>query len=311
MIPLTVVAKKALHEALSFGLPGGSSFGGLGRLGGMDTGGDPLMNWSRTKRPLGSLEIPSGSVEDTQDAFSGTLQRMGYKSSIDPETGKEQLFAPRKETTKKLEQSPVSFSGGRGQSVRRPEQMPSATSQSAQPQKEDQARLAVARRQMEAENEAMMRRELGDKKYNEAEQRKQKGDDLKRMNPEIASKSVLAQSRRAADVVATNTQKEIEELDKNEEQLKVAGKSSYEISQMRKALVDKQRANQGQNVQYDEKGNVVTLGSDFADEGDSTMTKIRRGISDVLGIEQQRKTTQIRDAKSGFVPSEYRLPAKK
>lgn len=122
MTPLSVIAKNALYEALSFGLPGRSSFSGLGQS---DTGGDPLMNRivSGGKRPLGGIEVPSGL--DAGGGFGDTLSRMGYKSTVDPETGKEQLLAPRKETGKKLEQSPISFSGGRGTGVRRPERMPS------------------------------------------------------------------------------------------------------------------------------------------------------------------------------------------
>jgi hypothetical protein len=49
---------------------------------------DALMNWRPGQRPLGGMEVPGGPIGGDQDAFERSLQRMGYSSSIDPETGK-------------------------------------------------------------------------------------------------------------------------------------------------------------------------------------------------------------------------------
>jgi hypothetical protein len=160
MTPLSVIAKNALYEALSFGLPGRSSFSGLGQS---DTGGDPLMNRivSGGRRPLGGIEVPSGL--DAGGGFKDTLGRMGYKSTVDPETGKEQLLAPRKETGKKLEQSPISFSGGRGTGVRRPERMPSAASSTQEQPKKEESKDRV----LSSNEQGNIRREmLGGKERN-------------------------------------------------------------------------------------------------------------------------------------------------
>ena len=325
---LKQITKKIIQEALSFGRPGmfganrggfgggfgGGGFGGGGFGGGFDGGLNNAPGFGRGGFGGGGFGGGSNTQSSPMPQQVGKEENL-KQSPVQPQEPKSQAPTGPVSTPDHKAKDPEGNTIDAEQMASREKPGEERPPQATPLSKEEQAGLAAARRQMEAENEAMMRRELGDKKYNAAEQRKQEGDDLRRMNPEIASKSALAQSRRAADVVATNTQKEIEELDKNEEQLKAAGKSTYEISQMRKALVDKQRENQAQNVKYDEQGNIVTtMGADLADKYNSnpgTISKIGRDISDALGIERERETKQIRDAKSGYVPNEYRIPNKK
>ena len=115
-------ASKVLNEAFSFNrspITQNSAFATQGsvhdRLN-LLLGLDPV-SMGQNKRPSGGLYIPGSSVEDSEDAFSGTLARMGYKQGIDPESGKPTLYGgPSKSSLslgtggRMLQQSPISFS---------------------------------------------------------------------------------------------------------------------------------------------------------------------------------------------------------
>jgi hypothetical protein len=111
---LEKAAIKVLNEAFSFNrspITQNSAFATQGSVH------DRLMGMGQNKRPSGGAEIPGGSVEDTEDAFSGTLGRMGYRQGIDPESGKPTLYGgPSKPSLslgtggRMLQQSPISFS---------------------------------------------------------------------------------------------------------------------------------------------------------------------------------------------------------
>jgi hypothetical protein len=130
---LETAAAKVLNEAFSFNrspITQNSAFATQGSVH------DRLMSMGQNKRPLGGLEVPGSSVEDTEDAFSRTLTGMGYKQGIDPESGKPTLYGgPSKPSLslgtggRMLQQSPVAYSSRTSQSA--------TTSQSAQPQKEE------------------------------------------------------------------------------------------------------------------------------------------------------------------------------
>jgi len=120
---LETAAAKVLNEAFSFNrspITQNSAFATQGSVH------DRLMSMGQNKRPSGGLEIPGSSVEDNEDAFSGTLARMGYKQGIDPESGKRILYGgPSKSSGRMLQQSPVAYSSTTSQSA--PSQAPTRT----------------------------------------------------------------------------------------------------------------------------------------------------------------------------------------
>ena len=120
---LETAAAKVLNEAFSFNrspITQNSAFATQGSVH------DILMRMGQNKRPLGGLEVPGSSVEDTEDAFSRTLARMGYEQGIDPESGKPKLYGgPSKSSGRMLQQSPVAYSSRTSQSA--PTQGPTRT----------------------------------------------------------------------------------------------------------------------------------------------------------------------------------------